>query len=400
MQTEPTDALFTIVERGKKEWESAVDAISEGVALYDGQDLTIRRVNWPLARWLNTTPHQLVGASLSELLDDIELPDEELDALLRSSQQSSLEVERRTTGQHLVLSVFPTQKELPAKPDHAAPQHNVLVIRDVTYEKQLQREIIEAEKRAAMIRTVSGIAHQILPSINFIQQQLSIIGGHNAEMRCAFVDYRIALNDGRGAQNDGHPMGLDERETRRRLLGEEIENRHQVDLMSSDIDKAIDQITHDLMHIYKSLNDLRSIEKPSANLPYVDINRTLENSIIDIWPELGDKFTLERRYQKNLPMVRCNPLRLQTAFSNLLMCHVEQIEERGRLNLITQRQDGHVEVLIRISGRRCNAGYEPECETDPKTELISSIIQEQQGNLTQQIDPAGNLWTCVSLPVN
>ena len=58
------DEIFAKVERAKKEWEATIDALSEGVALFQTNTLEIRRANWRLARFLHSTPHQLVGANI------------------------------------------------------------------------------------------------------------------------------------------------------------------------------------------------------------------------------------------------------------------------------------------------------------------------------------------------
>src|SRR5690606_1250909 len=137
---------------------------------------------------LSTTPKDMVGANLAEALHEDATNAGELNDFLRASFKSELEVERLSDGRQWVLAVYPVTKGAPAGAS------SVLVTRDVTQERKLQQEVIESERRAAMIRTVTGLAHQLIPSVGYIQQQLSTIHTHLDEIRNAFVDYRIALH--------------------------------------------------------------------------------------------------------------------------------------------------------------------------------------------------------------
>jgi Mg2+ and Co2+ transporter CorA len=61
--------------------------------------------------------------------------------------------------------------------------HNVVVLRDITEERQLQRRIVEAEKHAYMVELVDHLIDRINPSTDEIRDQLSAISGHLFALR-------------------------------------------------------------------------------------------------------------------------------------------------------------------------------------------------------------------------
>jgi nitrogen-specific signal transduction histidine kinase len=385
--------IFLIVERAKKEWEAAVDSIAEGVALFDPASLTIRRANWPLASWLRTSPKQMVGGNLAELLFEEGASIQELRDFLQSEEIAETELQRQSDGRQWVLAVNPVVKAAPAG------DSSVLVIRDVTRERQLQQEIIESERRAAMIRTVTGLAHQLIPTVGYIQQQLSTIHANLDELRNAFVDYRIALHGshagGAGATEDGQPV-----------TWEDIEQRHQVPGMLADIDQAVMQSMKDLLHIYKSVDDLGNLDGPEARMKFNDLNQILENIISFLWPDLRNKITIERRYQKDLPLVRCNQIRLQTAIMSLMVYCMRSIFNEGRIRITTSRAEGQARVAIEGKARypqhrSVDESWtaEPGGMPDLQNGLVQRILAEHLGELEIDMETPGRMLAVIRLPL-
>jgi nitrogen-specific signal transduction histidine kinase len=396
------DELFQVVERAKKEWEAVVDSIAEGVALFDPYSLTIRRANWPLARWLATTPKQMVGSNLAEVL--CEGPDgaSGLNDFLCATINSEMEIQRQCDGRQWVLAVYPVVKE------SQAGASSVLVIRDVTQERKLQQEVIESERRAAMIRTITGLAHQLIPSVGYIQQQLSTIHAHLDEIRHAFVDYRIALHS--AALNAGLPPSELSPTGEAVSSWEDIEQRHQVEFMLSDIDQAVMQSMKDLLHLYKSVDDLGNLDGPEARMKFNDLNQMLENIISSLWPDLRNKISIERRYQKDLPLVRSNQIRLQTALMSLMVYCMRSIYNEGRIRITTSRTEGLVRIAIEAKARypqnpivqedrAVELNPDATATPDPKAGLVQRILAEHLGELVIDAEAPGHLTAIIRLPL-
>lgn len=388
------DDLFLVVERAKKEWEAVVDSIAEGVALYDPTSLKIRRANWPLARWLETTPKDMVGQNLAEALQEGSNDPNDLSECLCSHDNPEIEIQRQADGRQWVLAVYSVTKG----PSDGAS--SVLVIRDVTQERKLQQEVIESERRAAMIRTVTGLAHQLIPSVGYIQQQLSTIHSHLDEIRNAFVDYRVALNT--ATLNADAAPGV--------ASWENIEQRHQVEFMLSDIDQAVMQSMKDLLRLYKSVDDLGNLDGPDARMKFNDLNQMLENIISFLWPDLRNKISIERRYQKDLPLVRCNQLRLQTAVMSLMVYCMRAIYNEGRIRITTSRAEGQARISIEAKARypqnaaikdgwAAEFGPESSAASDLHTGMLPRVLAEHLGELELDVEEPGRITAVIRLPL-
>lgn len=325
--------LFAIVENAKKEWETSVDAISEGLALFQPETLTILRANWPMARLFNTSPHQLVNADIHALLCGCTKRQCETSKFLHTSQAAVLEIERQDMGSQWLLYVYPTLTQ------EQSPHRNVIVLRDITHERLWQQRVIEAEKKTAMTHAAAKLALHIAPSASYIKHNLSAISNHLARLRSAFCDYRLALSAA------GLVVGTDESQTN----WQSIEARHMVEFVIQDIEQVLQHSQRDLEQIYQVIGSLSNLEDISQVMQYNDLHRVLENTLSAVWKELQEKADIQRRYGK-LPLVKCNQFHLQTAFMIILINAIRFTSQKAGISVQTCSIDGQVQILITSVG--------------------------------------------------
>jgi PAS domain S-box-containing protein len=100
--------LFDAVARGKREWETTFDAITDGIFICD-RDLRVVRVNWALARWLGTTPAALIGRDCREILSGDDAPQESWFVLgeLERRRPETTEIQFPQIPGTFLLSVYP-----------------------------------------------------------------------------------------------------------------------------------------------------------------------------------------------------------------------------------------------------------------------------------------------------
>ncbi len=146
--------FFDLVRRAKEQWETAFDALSEGIAVVDDAG-RIRRANRALALLLDASVAEVVGRELGPaLLGDSPVLGDLLAAARRDARPQPLVVHAaplkrtlRVTGAHI--------------PSATAEQGVVVLIEDVTDQQAMETQLIQSEKLAAVGQLVSGVAHEL-----------------------------------------------------------------------------------------------------------------------------------------------------------------------------------------------------------------------------------------------
>ncbi|MGH7644744.1 MAG: ATP-binding protein, partial [Gemmatimonadales bacterium] len=146
--------FFSMVERAKLQWETAFDALSEGIAVVDDEG-RMRRVNRALADLLGRPIPQVLGGHLCHALLGRSLALMQLlEQARRGERPPPLVGRSEITGRTFRITAAPIQ---PA----SAGQTVVVLVEDVTDEQALEAQLIQSEKLAAVGQLVSGVAHEL-----------------------------------------------------------------------------------------------------------------------------------------------------------------------------------------------------------------------------------------------
>jgi hypothetical protein len=191
------------IELAKREWETTVDTIAEGLALFDATSLEIRRVNWPFARIFSSTPKKMVGINVHKTLCNCKKSDCQVRKFLMSTSVDLLEVRNEEGDHYWHLGVYPISA-ISGSRTHF--HHNVVVMRDITEERTLQRRIIEAEKHAYMVELVDHLIDRVNPSVDNIREELGTMKGHLVALREVLRRAQgIDQENGESSDSGGYP---------------------------------------------------------------------------------------------------------------------------------------------------------------------------------------------------
>jgi two-component system NtrC family sensor kinase len=152
--------LYEIVRQSKEEWETAFNALTEGIAVV-GPTGAVLRANRALAALAELSESELVGRGFRETLFG---GSEAVEALLRDAY-------RRQRTAPLVVRLERTQRELrltaapfadpPGRPPTPDAGTVVILVEDVTEQRILEAQLIQNDKMASIGQLVSGVAHEL-----------------------------------------------------------------------------------------------------------------------------------------------------------------------------------------------------------------------------------------------
>jgi two-component system NtrC family sensor kinase len=145
--------LYEMVRRSEEEWETAFNALTEGIAVV-GPTGAILRANRALAALAELPESELVSRDFCELLPGAsEVVAGLIQAAYRRERTAPLVV--RLEQNHRVL-------RLTAAPLAGTESGSVVIlIEDVTEQRMLEAQIIQNDKMASIGQLVSGVAHEL-----------------------------------------------------------------------------------------------------------------------------------------------------------------------------------------------------------------------------------------------
>ena len=291
-------------ERSEVRYKNLFETAQDGICLTD-PDGRIVSANTKMLRALEARWEEVQGVSLEHFLPGDQRPlFRELVAQGRDIEPYELDI-IGTSGR-----LIPVEMSITAikRAEKIFGFH--IISRDISKRKQLESEMIQASKLAAVGELASCVAHEI-------NNPIASVAGYAEEM--------LDLIRERGGLGAGDLKEFEE-----------------------DLAVIIEQ-THRCKKITESLLSFAR----QGDLDFIDtrINDVIENTIQLIEPQIKHaRLSLFKDLQPDLPVARTSPAQLQQVFLNILMNAIEAVGHGGLIRVTSRSYNGTVRISIQDTG--------------------------------------------------
>lgn len=347
--------LFNQVARARREWVQTFDALSDGVFLHDREGRVLR-ANRALARLVERSFDQIIGRPWFELIPAGPVP-----RLACNSEPG----QARHTAEYDLAYRDQRTLHVTVSPVMEGDEFCVHVVRDVTDERAMQRQLAQAEKLAAIGEMLSGIAHEL-------NNPLTTIIGFSELLQDASVPESVR----------------------------------------ADLQRIFRQAKHSARIVQGLLAFAR---QSRLQMSEVDVNALLEQTLDLMQPQL-ETHNIEARLELDpqLPHALADPGQLQQVFVNLITNAQQAMSAAHGEGTLTIRSQA-LPTCLRISVRDDGPGiprdllqrvFDPFFTTKEVGEgtglglsICYGIVREHGGRIWAESEPGQGASFVVELPI-
>ena len=260
--------------------------------------------------------------------------------------------------------------------------------------RNTQSQLVQSEKMIALGRLAGGVAHEINNTTNFISGAVPSLKRLINEVKNIVTSYESMMT----GQNH---------ESEIKKLKKEGKNcRHLLE----DVDILLTNISEGARRTGDIVRQLRNFSRQDENRAKpVDINESLDNTLIFVQPKYKNRITVARDYDPELSQVNCMTGKINQVFLNLLINAMQSISEEGTVTIKTWQQDKNVHILIKDSGSGIPPAdlgkiFEPffsrkDNGTGLGLAISYAIIEEHNGKIKVRSQPGSGTEFEIILPI-
>jgi len=225
----------------------------------------------------------------------------------------------------------------------------VAIVSDITDQKDIELQLVQAKKMESIGQLAAGIAHEINTPAQFVGDNTRFIKDAFADLIELSGSYRKlfeAVKD-----NNVTPETIDQ-------VSESIKAA-DVDYLVDEIPLAIDQSLDGITRISNIVRAMKEFSHPGGSeRESTDLNKAIENTITVASNEWKYVATVDTQLAHDLPPVVCYQQEINQVILNLIVNAAHAIEsdrkdsetDKGTITIATKSLDDAVEITVRDTG--------------------------------------------------
>jgi len=394
------NAMFSLVNLGKREWEDTMDSIPEMVLICDPSG-AITRCNRAVTAFTGLSYSQIHGLNCLELFVRSGM-------VIISCDDTSGHMVSEGGARHFEL-LFNELKQIGTDDVRGSVvtihettefvRMNENLQKTASELQQAQAQAFQQEKMASIGQLAAGVAHEINNPMGFISSNLSTMGKYMQKLGA----FEAALMEAVQKRGDQETVAL----------LNDVRAQMKIDFILKDLHTLLEESRDGAERVRCIVRDLKSFSHEDETLckPF-SINECLDSTLNMARNEIKYVADVERDYDPALPLLNCFPQKLNQVFMNLLVNAAHAIEGHGTIRLKTFREGGDIVVTISDTGKGISPEnltriFEPFFTTKEVGKgtglglsISYDIIKKHGGKLTVESEVGTGTTFTVRLPLN
>ena len=302
----------------------------------------------------------------------------------------------------IILGRVHTQLELKHARDGLRDQNAYLeaeVARRLKEIQQVQIQLLQSEKMAAIGQLAAGIAHEINNPVGFVTSNLKTLDVYKQDI-FEILDAYEALE---AACTSDEAVLLKIRA---------LKQKKDFGFLRTDLGQLISESQQGMARVAKIVSDLKDFaHAENKEWRWTNLNKGLDSTLNIVWNEIKYHCTLNKVYSE-IPEVYCISSQINQVFLNLLVNAAQAIPEKGEITIRTGQTGEEVFIAIADTGSGIPAEnlariFEPFFTTKPVGKgtglglsISYDIVQKHRGRLEVESTVGEGTTFTVWLPVN
>ncbi|NVM21024.1 MAG: response regulator [Desulfobacterales bacterium] len=261
--------------------------------------------------------------------------------------------------------------------------------------KQVQAQLVQNAKMAALGELVAGIAHEINNPLGFIHANLGNLNKFSKRLIGLIESYdRMNFPD----------------ETK-----QEIEKRKEeinYSYLRSRMPEMIERSVVGAGRMKRIVLDLKSFSRlDAAEFAEADLNDAIESTLNIMCHEYKNRIEIIKEYG-NIPLIKCYIAKLNQVFMNLLTNACHSIEDKGEIRIRTSMEDEMVKIEISDTGEGIPEDvmdkiFDPFFTTKPVGQgtgfglsVSHGIVEQHNGEISVKSKPGEGATFTIKIPMH